>query len=34
MKPALRTSAMRIAAIMIIAMGIITIFRSSMVSHI
>jgi len=34
MTPTLRTSAMRIAAIMIIAMGIITIFRSSMVSHI
>ncbi len=34
MTPALRTSAMRVAAVMIIAMGIVTIFRSSMVSHI
>ncbi len=33
MRPALRASAMRLAAVLIIVMGVITIFRSSMVMH-
>ena len=33
MTPTLRTSSMRIAAIMIMALGVMTIFRSSMVMH-
>jgi len=33
MAPTLRTSALRVAAVMIIVMGIITIFRSSMAAH-